>query len=84
MIAIMLSKLQMSIEDAIEEFHRICSEVYVDGLSAAERTARLRKAIEDLLRRRGFPVDLKLGQDTRVAADRYPWYAPIVSLNVLY
>jgi type II secretory pathway component PulF len=46
MITIIISKLGMSVEDTIEEFHRICNEVYVDGLSAAERTGRLRKAIE--------------------------------------
>jgi hypothetical protein len=80
----MLSKLRMSVEDATEEFHRICNDVYVDGLSAAERTGRLRKAIENLLKRRGFPVDLQLGEDTRVAVDGCPWYALIMSLNVLY
>ena len=81
MIVIMLSKLRMSVEETIEEFHRICNEVYVDGLSAAERTGRLRKAIEDLLKRREFPVDLKLGRDTRVAVDGCPWYALIMSIN---
>ena len=65
----------MSVEDAMEEFHKICNEVYVERLSATERTARLRKAIEDLLKRRGFPVDIKLGRDTRVAEDGCPWYS---------
>lgn len=83
MIAIMFSKLRMSVEDTTEEFHRICNEVYVDGLSAAERTNRLRKMIEELLTRRGFPVDLKLGQDTRVAEDGCAWYALAVSANAL-
>jgi hypothetical protein len=77
----MLSRLRMSVEDATEEFHRICNEVYVDRLSATERTGRLRKAIEELLKRRGLPVDLKLGRDTRVAEDGCPWYALIISLN---
>jgi hypothetical protein len=77
----MLSKLQMSVEDATEEFHKICNEVYVDGLSATERTRRLRKAIEDLLTKRGFPVDLKLGQDSRVTENGCPWYVLIISLN---
>ena len=79
----MLSRLRMSVEDAMEEFHKICNDVYVEGLSATERTARLRKAIEELLKRRGFPVDIKLGRDTRVAEDGCPWSAPIMSLNVL-
>jgi len=69
----------MPVEDTAEEFHRICNEVYVDGLSAEERTGRLRKMIEELLTRRGFPVDLKLGPDTRVAEDGCPWYALVVS-----
>ena len=63
MIVIILSRLRMSVEDATEEFHGICNEVYVDGLSATERTGRLRKAIEGLLTRRGLPVDLKLGRN---------------------
>jgi hypothetical protein len=79
----MFSKLQMSVEDATEEFHKICNEVYVDGLSATERTGRLRKAIEELLTKRGFPVDLKLGRDTRVAEGGCPWYALIISVYYL-
>ena len=79
----MLSKLRMSVEDATEEFHRICNEVYVDGLYAEERTSRLRKTIEELLTRRRFPVDLKLGRDPRVAEDGCPWYASVVSANSL-
>jgi hypothetical protein len=79
----MLSRLRMPIEDTMEEFHRICNEVYVDGLSAEERTGRLRKTIEELLIRRGFPADLKLGRDVRVAEDGCPWYAFVVSINDL-
>ena len=78
----MLSRLRMPIEDTTEEFYRICNEVYVDGLSAEERTGRLRKTIEELLTRRGFPVDLKLGRDTRVVEDGCPWYA-LVSADSL-
>jgi hypothetical protein len=68
----------MSVEDAMEEFHKICNEVYVERLSATERTARLRKAIEELLKRRGFPVDIKLGRDTRVAEDGCPCYSLLI------
>jgi hypothetical protein len=82
-IAIMLSRLRMPVKDATEEFHRICNEVYVNGLSATERTGRLRKTIEELLIKRGFPVDLKLGRDARVAQDGCPWYAVAVSVNDL-
>jgi hypothetical protein len=69
----MFSILRMSVKDATEEFHKICNEIYVDGLSAVERTERLRKAIVDLLRRRGLPVDLKLERGTQVAEDECPW-----------
>jgi len=79
MVAIMISRLRMSIEDATEGFHRICNEVYVDGLSATERTARLRKSIEELLTRRGLPVDLKLGRDAQVTEGGCPWYVLIIS-----
>jgi hypothetical protein len=82
-IAIMLSKLRMPVEDASEEFYRICNEVYVDGLSATERTGRLRKMVEELLTRRGFPVDLKLGRDARVAEDGCAWYVLMVYRNTL-
>jgi hypothetical protein len=72
-IAILFSVLRMSVKDATEEFHKICNEVYVDGLSAAERTERFRKAIVDLLRRRGLPADLKLNQGFQAAEDECPW-----------
>jgi hypothetical protein len=71
----------MSVEDAEEEFHKICNEVYVDGISAIERTGRLRKATEKLLEKRGFPVDLKLGQDSRVTENGCPWYTLAIFLN---
>jgi hypothetical protein len=79
----MLSKLRMPVEDATEEFHRICNEVYVDGLCATERTGRLRKIIEELLTRRGFPIDLKLGRGARVAEDGCPWCELVVPANSL-
>jgi hypothetical protein len=73
----------MSVEAAIEEFLRICNEVYVDGLPATKRTSRLRKTIEELLTRRGFPLDLKLGRDARVAEDGCPWYVSVAFTNSL-
>lgn len=54
----------MSVEEAYEEFDKIRREVYVDILSAEERTNKLKGCIEDLLRRKGHPIDLKLrGKD---------------------
>jgi hypothetical protein len=73
----------MSVEDTMQEFHKICNEAYGDKLSAKERTGRLRKTIEDLLTGRGFPVDLKLGRDARVVEDGCPWCVLAVSVNAL-
>lgn len=71
-IAIMLSKLRMTVEDAAEELYRICEEVYALGLSPEERTRKLRQCILDLLKRRGLPEDLKMGTDDRVE-EGCPW-----------
>ena len=70
----MFAKLRMSVNDTIKEFHKICCEVYMGDLSPSTRTQRLRDCIEDLLRRRGLPIDLKLGKDNRVAEQGCPWY----------
>src|SRR6201996_2969227 len=70
----MFAKLRMSVNDTIKEFHKICCEVYIGDLSPSARTQKLRDCVEDLLRRRGLPVDLKLGKDDRVAEQGCPWY----------
>jgi hypothetical protein len=74
MLAIMFSKLRMSVADATKEFREICFNVYVDGLSPAKRTYKLRHHIEELLTRNGLPIDLKLGKDSRHPEDGCPWY----------
>lgn len=71
-LAIMFGKLRMSVKEAYDEFDKIRHEVYVDNLSAEERTERLRSCIEDLLRRRGHPIDLKLR-----GKDGASWFVPL-------
>jgi len=73
LLAIMFSKLRMSVADAIEEFRKICTIVYVDGLSQMERTKKLKGCIKDLLVRKGLPADLKLGRDSRMVEEGCPW-----------
>jgi hypothetical protein len=61
----MLAKLCMSVDEASEEFFSIIQEVYTPrNLAPAERTQKLRKCMERLLKKKGLPVDLKLRGET--------------------
>jgi hypothetical protein len=80
-IAIMFSKLCMSVEDVMDECHRICSKVYVDDISPEERSLRLRQCIEGLLERRELPLDLKLGKDSRLSEEGCPWCVIYSTIN---
>jgi hypothetical protein len=65
LIAIMLAKLRMSIDEATEEFYTISKLVYNDAaIAPAERSARLRACMEDLMKRKALPIDLKLTDAT--------------------
>lgn len=70
----MFAKLGMSVKDAFEEFNKIYKEVYVVDMNPKGRTAALRKRIEDLLKRRGLPIDLKMGKDQRGPPTKCLWY----------
>ena len=59
-IAIMLTKLRMSVKDAIKEFGIIVDTVYAKGLRPEERTEKLRDCMESLLKQRERPIDLAL------------------------
>ena len=64
LIVIMFTRLRMSVEEASQEFYTIIEEVYKqDVLAPLERTNRLRRCMEDLLTRKGHPVDMKLMDD---------------------
>ena len=61
----MLTKLGMSVDEASEEFFTLVQEVYTPkNLAPAERTQKLRGCLEDLLKKKGLPVDLKLRGET--------------------
>ena len=65
LIAIMLTKLGMSVDEASEEFFTIVQEVYTPkNLAPAERTQKLKECMEGLLKKKGLPVDLKLRGET--------------------
>jgi hypothetical protein len=69
LITIMFTKLRMSVEEASEEFCTIMEQVYnPDGLAPSERTKRLRGCMEDIMERKGLPLDLPLTQKTRPGA----------------
>jgi hypothetical protein len=61
----MFTKLQMSVEDTTEEFCTIFETVYDNpSLLPSDRSARLRECMEDLLKRKGMPIDAKLVGET--------------------
>jgi hypothetical protein len=73
-LAVMFAKLGMPVKDALEEFNKICDEVYTVELNPEDRTLALRKCIENLLKKRGLPVDLKMGKDKRGPSSKCGWY----------
>lgn len=60
LIVILLVKLRMVIEEAIEEFGAIVDNVYAKGIEPEDRTGRLRLYTTDLLDRKGYDHDLRL------------------------
>jgi hypothetical protein len=73
-LAVMFAKLGMSVKDAFEEFNKISNEVYLVDMKPERRTARLRECVEDLLKKRGLPIDLKMGKDKRGPQSKCSWY----------
>lgn len=60
---ILLVKMKMSIDEAIEAFSQIVDKVYAKGLKPRQRTERLRKCMQDLLEKRGLPPDMKFEEE---------------------
>jgi hypothetical protein len=57
----MFARLRMSVEETSDEFFTIVEEVYQpQDLSPSERTQRLRKCMEDVMERKGLPIDMQL------------------------
>ncbi|KIM23549.1 hypothetical protein M408DRAFT_332282 [Serendipita vermifera MAFF 305830] len=66
MLAIFLAKLRMSVEEASDEFGTIIEQVYEpDGLTPSERSNRLRHCMEEVMKKRGFSIHLKLLDETQ-------------------
>jgi hypothetical protein len=67
LIAIMLSKLRMSVEEATDEFFTIIEEVYnQDDLSPSDRTRKLRECVEAAMQKKGIPLNMVLMEETPV------------------
>jgi hypothetical protein len=55
----------MSVEEASEEFSTIVEEVYMpQDLSPSERIQKLRGCMEDIMERKGLPIDMKFLEKT--------------------
>lgn len=66
LLAILLTRLNMSMNSASEALHKIIEAVWDgDTCTPAERTTRLKKEIEGLLSSVGIPVDAKLEEERR-------------------
>jgi hypothetical protein len=67
LLALLFSKCRMSVDEASTAFHGICESVYMDSsIDAAERSHRLRRCLEDILKSKYLPLDLKMGPDSRI------------------
>ena len=56
----MFARLMMSVEEASDEFSTIVEEVYQpEDLSPSERIQILRECMEDIMERKGFPINMK-------------------------
>ncbi|KIM28742.1 hypothetical protein M408DRAFT_329200 [Serendipita vermifera MAFF 305830] len=63
LISIMFSRLQMSIEEVMDEFSIIVEKVYKPRFShAIRRTQALRACLKDMFERRGWHLDCKLSE----------------------
>lgn len=80
-LAIMFAKLRMSVEEVSEVFDNICQTVYRSGLTPSQRTERLRESIQNLLESKGFPADLRLGNDVRQRDKITRWYSSSLLSN---
>jgi hypothetical protein len=81
LIAIMLAKLRMSVEEATDEFFTIIDEVYKrDDLSPSDRTQKLRECVEAAMQRKGIPLDLMLMEES--PAGRCARWGRLMSLTI--
>jgi hypothetical protein len=56
----------MSVEELSDEFFTIVKEVYKpQHLSPSKRTGKLRKCMEDVMVRKGLPIDMKFTENAK-------------------
>ncbi|KIM33654.1 hypothetical protein M408DRAFT_61512, partial [Serendipita vermifera MAFF 305830] len=77
LIAIMFARLRMSVDETFDEFSTIVEQVYQVEVSPSERTARLKACLEDLMKRRDHPLDMKLLDET--TPETCPCYSFVLS-----
>ncbi|PVG01503.1 FabD/lysophospholipase-like protein [Serendipita vermifera] len=66
LLALMFVSLHMSVDEVMEEFARLCEQVYNGkSLGTTARSNNLRSYLTDMMERREFAVDLKLAQSQR-------------------
>jgi hypothetical protein len=59
----MFARLRMSVQEISDEFFAIVNEVYQpQDLSPSKRTQKLRKCMEDVMERKGLPIDMKFAE----------------------
>jgi hypothetical protein len=59
----MFARLRMSVQEISDEFFTIVEEVYQpQNLSPSERTQKLRECMEDLMKRKGLPINMKFAE----------------------
>ncbi|PVG02910.1 hypothetical protein CPB86DRAFT_859145 [Serendipita vermifera] len=64
LLVVMLTKLRMTVDEAIEEFREISKEVYeVEDLTPSARSQKLRECLENLLKKKDIPLDATLVGD---------------------
>ncbi len=73
LIAIMLAKLRMSVEEATEAFKTIADDVYTAvDITPLERSQRLTKCMKAIMKKRKLRVGMKLRENTETECSA--WY----------
>lgn len=80
-IALMIGRLGLSVAQAEDELIRLATRLFPKGrrgpVDPEENTNKLRKAIEDMLERYGFPQDIKMQAEEQLPKSRSKVYVGI-------
>ncbi|KIM24259.1 hypothetical protein M408DRAFT_243225 [Serendipita vermifera MAFF 305830] len=80
LIAILLTKLRMSAQEASEELWNIMEHVYKPAnLSASQRTEALKRCMERAMQRKGLPIDLRLATNKREGCASFVVVSPRIN-----